>query len=192
MGCLGVVLGVLGLFVLLFQIGNVNPTLLKVGIACLVAGFVLWWLGRRQSINKRKQEEQEEKMRELEEEHKRRLGKMDELSALELASRVSEIFRRSHAAQVQVSGEDNRYTLEIQTSDGRKFIAVVVRSFQRIGVAEVRELYGLVKQTGAELGYFFTNETFTPQALNFAQDKNLHLVDEDSFSDLSVKYGVQM
>jgi hypothetical protein len=121
----------------------------------------------------------------------RDLTEMDKLSVSELAERVMEVFRRDDAKVQIEAGRKNRCTLNIQTSSGERYVAIVKRTFQPIGLPEVRALYGLIMNSNAQKGFFFTNETFTQPAIDWAQGKSIHLVNENDLVDLAAKFGVE-
>lgn len=55
---------------------------------------------------------------------------------------------------------------------------------RKVGVAEVRELYGAVQEKRASKGVLVTSSTFTTQARRFAEDKPLELIDAVQLSGL--------
>ena len=59
----------------------------------------------------------------------------------------------------------------------------------KVGVAEVRELYGTVQEKRASKGILVTSSVFTYQALRFAEDKPLELIDGALLSTLIASFG---
>lgn len=55
---------------------------------------------------------------------------------------------------------------------------------RKVGVADVRELYGAVQEKRASKGVLVTSSTFTPQARRFAEDKPIELIDAVQLSSL--------
>ena len=51
----------------------------------------------------------------------------------------------------------------------------------RVGVKEIRELFGVMAAEGVAEGIFLTTSTFTPDAIAFAKDKNVTLIDGEDF-----------
>ncbi len=55
---------------------------------------------------------------------------------------------------------------------------------RKVGVADVRELYGTVQEKRASKGVLVTSSTFTTQARRFAEDKPLELIDGTELQEL--------
>lgn len=124
---------------------------------------------------------------------RRRLEAMDRLTASELADRVAIIFQRGYNAQIDVKKvKKDRYLLNILTGNEHKFLVMVARTFKGIGVAEIRDFYGEVMKANAKRGYFFCNEDFTRQAVEWANEKPIQLVDQKGFEYLANKYDVKL
>lgn len=92
---------------------------------------------------------------------------------------VAEHFRRQgySVSERGGAGPDGGIDLELG-KDGERFLVQCKQwRANRVGVDVVRELYGLMAARGAADGYVVSAGTFTPEALAFAQGRNIHLLD---------------
>jgi len=64
------------------------------------------------------------------------------------------------------------------------------RYTQKVGESIVRDLYGVVHSKNANKGILITNSTFTKAAIEFAQNKQLELIDGDKLRSLLRKHGI--
>lgn len=112
------------------------------------------------------------------------------LPALALAERLARILRRVEDARVNVEiARRDRCILEIYAdTDKPSSVAIVECDANVVGVPDVRGLYSLRSNSGAEQGFFFTYGTFSPQALKWAQGKSLYLVDGNGLNRLIARY----
>lgn len=70
-------------------------------------------------------------------------------------------------------------------SGGRKTVVQCKRwRTAQVGVSLIRELFGVVVAEKAQRGVFVTSGTFTPDAVAFARDKPLELVDGPALAKL--------
>ncbi len=92
---------------------------------------------------------------------------------------VGEAYRRQgyRVAEHGGRGSDGGIDLELRTSD--KFLAVQCKRWKTraVGVVPVRELYGAMVGEEAHGAVFVTAGTYTPDAIDFARDKPIKLVD---------------
>lgn len=61
-----------------------------------------------------------------------------------------------------------------------------------VGQREVRDLYGVVMSEQANKGILITTSYFTEQAVQFAENKNIELIDYDVLINLLNKYGISV
>lgn len=91
---------------------------------------------------------------------------------------VAEAFRRQGFIAAETSkGADGGVDLELKRGDGRYLVQCKKWRSARVGVATVRELYGVVAGRGATGGFVVTSGAFTRSAAEFAQGKNIALID---------------
>jgi len=86
--------------------------------------------------------------------------------------------RRTHAGPD--GGVDIRLYPEGSTTPG---ILVQCKAWREwpVGVALVRELFGVMAAEKVREGILVTTSTFTPEAIAFAKGKNIHLIDGEDF-----------
>lgn len=71
-----------------------------------------------------------------------------------------------------------------------KYVIQCKRQSKKVDEHIIRDLYGVVHSKNANKGILITNSTFTDSALNFAQNKQLELVDGEKLHALLLKYNV--
>ena len=71
-----------------------------------------------------------------------------------------------------------------------KYIIQCKRYKDTVGVAFVRDLYGVVTDEKANKGILITTGHFSSSAINFAEDKNIELIDGDELLSLLNEYGL--
>ena len=99
---------------------------------------------------------------------------------------VGEAFRQ-RGYKVQETGgggADNGIDLQLQRDGERHLVQCKQWRAQRVGVEVVRELYGAMAAQGAAGGWVVTSGTFTGPAREFAQGRNIELVDGDALVNL--------
>jgi len=99
---------------------------------------------------------------------------------------VGEAYRRRGYTVEEVGGSSPDGGVDVLLySGGRKTVVQCKRwRTAQIGVSLVRELYGVVVAEKAARGIFVTTGTFTPDAVAFARDKPLELVDGQALAKL--------
>jgi restriction system protein len=75
---------------------------------------------------------------------------------------------------------------------GGTYLLHAHRSLEPLGLSAVRALYGAMMHEGAVKGILATTGEFTPEALAFARQKPLSLVDGKALQDLFEKHGRQV
>lgn len=91
---------------------------------------------------------------------------------------IGAMFRkRGYEVEESAAGPDGGIDLQL-VKDGEVFLVQCKHwRSQRVGVAVVRELYGVMAAQGAAGGYVVTAGSFTSEAERFASGRNLELVD---------------
>lgn len=111
---------------------------------------------------------------------------------LVLANRVAEILRRGADAHVHVETlVHDRCILQIQTAAGERHIGIVLHTSNSVSLADVRGLYSLILNTKSQRGVFFTNGTFSTQAVRWAEGKPVHLINGYGLDQLAAKYDIK-
>ncbi len=110
---------------------------------------------------------------------------MNKFPVTELADQVAQILRSKAWANVKIErSTPDQCILHIETANGQKHVAIVIRANQPVGVSTAQALYELVKQTNTQRGFLFTDGTFEAKAVNWAQGKPLDLIDGNSLNRL--------
>lgn len=92
---------------------------------------------------------------------------------------------RNCAAEVTCNGADGGVDIKIHDKDGTLFAVAQCKSWSKpIGVALIRELYGVMASDKVKYGIFLTTSIFSPDAIEFAKGKSLILIDADEFVKL--------
>lgn len=91
---------------------------------------------------------------------------------------IQEVFRRQGYLSVESpSGPDGGYDIALR-KDGKRYLVQCKHwKSRQVGVAPVRELWGVIAASKANGGFFVTSGSFTPDAEAFARDINLELID---------------
>lgn len=107
------------------------------------------------------------------------LDRLRTLPWLDFEQLIGEFYRRKGYRVVERGGNnaDGGIDLELRTKD--KKIVVQCKRWQArsIGVALVRELYGAMTGAQAHGAVFVTSGRYTPDAIDFARDKPIQLID---------------
>jgi restriction system protein len=107
-------------------------------------------------------------------ENQKDLDTLKQLNWKEFEQLVGEAFRRKgyFVLENPGAGADGGVDLRLR-KNGKK---VYVQWARRVGVNVIRELYGVMKDKGADEGIVATYGTFTPDARAFAKDKPIQLM----------------
>jgi len=104
---------------------------------------------------------------------------LNDMSWQEFELLVGEAFRRKgfEVSETGGGGADGGIDLEL-TKGGERFL-VQCKQWKafKVGVATVRELYGVMAARGAAGGFVVTSGQFTPDALEFTAGRNITLMD---------------
>lgn len=104
---------------------------------------------------------------------------------------VAEAYRRKGYRVTRRGGEgpDGGVDFELHTKDKRLVAQCKRWKVQAVGVQPIRELYGVMTAEGAQAAIFVTSGRYTPDAINFARNKPIELIDGPALVD--VVRGVQ-
>ncbi len=107
---------------------------------------------------------------------------MDRIRALswqEFEQLVAEAYRRQgyRVAERGGGGADGGIDLELRTKDKTLVVQCKRWKTHTVGVELVRELYGAMTGEQAHAAIFVTSGSYTPDAIDFARDKPIKLVD---------------
>lgn len=92
---------------------------------------------------------------------------------------VGEAFRQRGFSVLETGGGGADGGVDLVLSNGREKFLVQCKQWRalKVGVAVVRELYGVTAARGATGGFVVTSGRFTPDAIDFAAGRNIELID---------------
>src|SRR5574340_65233 len=99
---------------------------------------------------------------------------------------VGEAFRRGGYSVIETggSGADGGVDLVLR-KDGEKYLVQCKQwKAYKVGVPVVRELYGVMAASGAAGGFVVTSGVFTREAKDFAEGRNIELVDGAELNEI--------
>lgn len=104
---------------------------------------------------------------------------LDKMSWLEFEALVAEAFRKKGYRAKQRGGNGPDGGVDIELYQGRDKYLVQCKQWKttQVGVAVVRELYGVMAAEGAVGGFVVASGSFTPDAKAFAEGRSIELVD---------------
>lgn len=111
---------------------------------------------------------------------------VNSMSWLDFERLTGEAFRRRGYVVQETGGggADNGIDLELERDGERHLVQCKQWRAQRVGVEVVRELYGAMAAQGAAGGWVVTSGTFTGPAREFAQGRNIELIDGGALVNL--------
>lgn len=106
-------------------------------------------------------------------------GAVNRMTWHEFEQLVGEAFRRQGFAVTELGGNGPDGGVDLVLSkDGERFLVQCKQwRAQKVGVAVVRELYGVMAAKGAAGGFVVTSGRFTDEATAFASGRNVKLID---------------
>lgn len=107
------------------------------------------------------------------------LAVVDGLSWQAFEQLVGEAFRRRgfDVAETGGGGADGGIDLVLMKGREQHFVQCKHWKALQVGVAVVRELYGVMASKGAAGGFVVTSGRYTPDAIEFASGRNIELID---------------
>lgn len=88
-------------------------------------------------------------------------------------------------AKVTSIGADGGIDIKVHDKNGHLILIGQCKAWQKpIGVSLIRELYGVMASERVKHGVFLTTSMFSPDAVEFAQNKTLMLIDGSEFVKL--------
>ncbi|OYU46328.1 MAG: restriction endonuclease [Burkholderiales bacterium PBB4] len=104
---------------------------------------------------------------------------VDQMAWREFEQLVGEAFRRQGFAVAELGGTGPDGGVDLELSKGGERFLVQCKQWraQKVGVAVVRELYGVMAAKGATGGFVVTSGRFTNEATAFASGRNVKLID---------------
>lgn len=90
---------------------------------------------------------------------------------------------QGYNAKVTCVGADGGVDIVIKDNNGLVVSVAQCKAFGKkpIGVSLIRELFGIMASENVKQGLFFTTSTFSSDAVEFAKNKNMKLIDLRSF-----------
>lgn len=100
------------------------------------------------------------------------------LSWREFEMLIGEMFRnKGYNVKETPKGPDGGVDLELRKAGELTLVQCKQWRATKVGVKVVRELFGVMAARGAVHGYVVTTGEFTPEAIKFAQGRNISLID---------------
>lgn len=106
-------------------------------------------------------------------------GVLEAISWKQFEQLVGEHFRRRGftVQENETGGADGGVDLVLGRGEDRYFVQCKQWKARQVGVATVRELYGVMAAKGAAGGYVVTSGVFTDEAKRFAEGREIQLID---------------
>lgn len=172
----GVILALLGVVVIDAAIGHPNLLLTALTPVLLVAFFAgLFWLASRERLLRRRRLQQASSM-----------YRLWALMPDDMADMATELFRLEGYVVTENKRPDEAdggVDFEIDKA-GKTWLVQVKHWRHEVGVDKARELWGLVADEGAAGGVLLGTSGFTDAAREFADGKDLRLIDGPEFLSL--------
>lgn len=107
---------------------------------------------------------------------------LESMSWQEFEGLTAEVFRRKGFQVVERGGNgpDGGVDLELRSGKDKYLVQCKQWKVLKVGVATVRELYGVMAAEGAIGGYVVASGEFTEEAKKFAEGRSIELVPTDS------------
>nr|WP_229422167.1 restriction endonuclease [Massilia aquatica] len=104
---------------------------------------------------------------------------LEKISWREFESLTAEVFRRKGFKVIERGGAEPDGGVDVELRMGSDKYLVQCKQWKslKVGVATVRELYGVMTAESAVGGFVVASGDFTPDALSFAQGRAIKLVD---------------
>lgn len=104
---------------------------------------------------------------------------LEKMSWMEFEALVAETFRKKgyHVKQRGGNGPDGGVDIELRQGKDKYLVQCKQWKTTQVGVAVVRELYGVMSAEGAIGGFVVASGSFTPDAKAFAEGRSIELVD---------------
>lgn len=184
-GFSGVSCLLINLFKLAGPIEEVGQGLRGLFIAAIIIGFTAFLYFRY----KDKKELFEKEVADINQEKKRIADELEAMDRMPYENFVESInfIISNDAVRTKINFNPTKVSIiEISGFKNGEIILVhVIKTFEKIGVPEVRKLYETVMNNGYSFGYYVTNENFTKQALDYVKDKKITLFDQNKILSLS-------
>jgi restriction system protein len=111
---------------------------------------------------------------------------LNDMSWQEFEMLVGEAFRLQGFQVTELGGAAADGGVDLVLRKGTETHLVQCKQWKalKVGADVVRQLYGVMAARGAASGFVVTSGTFTPDAISFADGRNLHLVDGEKLFGL--------
>ncbi|RUO44528.1 restriction endonuclease [Idiomarina aquatica] len=107
---------------------------------------------------------------------------LNEMSWSDFESLTGEYFKREgYTVKPTKKGPDGGVDLRIKKDDRLYLVQCKQWKMRKVPVAVVRELYGLIAAENAAGGFMVTSGELTREALDFAKDKPIYMIDGTTF-----------
>lgn len=119
---------------------------------------------------------------------------IDDLSGIEFEGLIDKLLTKMGlVTETTKQSGDGGIDLVVHDSrpiSGGKYIVQCKRSSSTIGEPVIRDLYGTTMSENASKGILITTNYFTPHAKDFAEEKQIELIDRDKLNELLVKHEI--
>ena len=107
---------------------------------------------------------------------------LEHMSWREFEGLVTEVFRRKGFAVIERGGSapDGGVDIELRAGKDKYLVQCKQWKVTKVGVATVRELYGVMAAEGAVGGFVVASGEFTDEAKRFAEGRSIELLPTDS------------
>lgn len=111
---------------------------------------------------------------------------LEEMSWREFEQLVGEYFRRKGFSVTETGGGGADGGVDLEITRGKDSYLVQCKQWKarQVGVAPIRELYGVMVASGAVGGYVVTSGVFTSEANRFAEGREIELIAGDQLAQL--------
>lgn len=113
-------------------------------------------------------------------------GALEDMSWQEFEQLVGEFFRRKGFSVKETGGggADGGIDLVVTLGKDRYLVQCKQWKARQVGVATVRELYGVMAAEGAAGGFIVTSGVFTDEARRFAEGREIDIITGDQLTDM--------
>ena len=161
-----------------FMVKSLTRTLAMFGKFILPFAFLLGAL--ISFINTRKQKKLYENVA-----TSQKISALADMSWKEFEMMISEFFRcRGFNASLTGDGTDGGVDIVLKKGSEKYLVQCKQWKAYKVGVPQVRELYGVIAAEGATGGYFVTSGEYTSEASKFAEGKNIRLIDGQRLTNM--------
>ncbi|MDD2337742.1 MAG: restriction endonuclease [Geobacteraceae bacterium] len=114
-----------------------------------------------------------------------KISALGDMGWKEFEMMISEFFRRrGFNASLTGDGADGGVDIVLKKGSEKYLVQCKQWKAYKVGVPQIRELYGVIAAEGATGGYFVTSGEYTSEARKFAEGKNIRLIDGQKLTNM--------